>query len=72
MERKLTTVIGSLDNFSVGGWIISLDVGINGFLHHGVLQLGLCQETPHCWLVAALSILISTVQVLHVSNQDLC
>ena len=67
----LTAAVSSLDDFCVGGWVICFDVGINGLLHQAVLQLRLGQETPHAWLVATLSIFVSTVQVTHMSDQNL-
>lgn len=67
----LTSIIGCLDDFSVSGGIISLDVGVDGLLHHGSLKLGLGQLAPHGWLVATLGKFIGTVQVTHMIDQNL-
>ena len=69
--RTLTTIVSSLNHFSEGGRIISLDVRVNGLLHHPLVKLYLSQQTPHCRLIAALSKFISLVQVVDITNQNL-
>ena len=67
----LTSIVGSLDDLSVGGRIISLDVRVDGLLHHGGFQLSLGQLAPHGWLVATLGKFISTVQVTNMVDEHL-
>ena len=33
--RSLTSIVGSLDDLRIGGRIVSLDVRVDGLLHHG-------------------------------------
>ena len=70
-DPYLTSIVGSLDDFSVGGRIISLDVRVDGLLHHRGLELGLGQLTPDSWLVATLGKLIGTVQVTNMVDEHL-
>lgn len=68
---NLTTLSCSLSHLHVSRGVISLDVRVDGFFDKALLKLGLCQLTPHWWLIAALSKLISSVQVTDVLNQNL-
>lgn len=68
---NLTALGCSLSHLHVGRGVIRLDVRVNGFFDQALLELGLCQLTPHWWLIATLSKLISSVQVTDVLNQNL-
>lgn len=68
---QLTSIVGSLDDFGVSGWVISLDVRVNGLLYHRSFQLSLGQLTPDSRLVAALGEFIGTVQVTNVIDENL-
>ena len=68
---ELTRFVCSFYNLHVRRWIVSLDVGINGLLHHARVHLGHGQLTPYGWLIAALSKLVGAVQVLYVLYQYL-
>lgn len=70
-EVHLTALGCSLSHLHVSRGVICLDVRVNGFFDQALLKLGLCQLTPHWWLIAALSKLISSVQVTNVFNQNL-
>lgn len=67
----LTALGCSLSHLHVSRRVICLNVRVNGFFDQALLKLGLCQLTPHWWLIAALSKLISSVQVTNVLNQNL-
>ena len=71
LNSLLTGIVGSLDDLSVGGGIVGLDVRIDGLLDHGRLQLSLGQLAPNGRLVATLGKFIGTVQVTHVVDQNL-
>ena len=71
MFFRLTSLVGSLDDFSISGGIVSLDVRVNRLLYKAGIQLGLGKQAPHCWLVAPLCKLIGTVQVVYVHDQHL-
>lgn len=68
---NLTALGCSLSHLHVSRGVISLDIRVNGFFDQAFVKLGLCQLTPHWWLIAALSKLISSVQVTDVLNQNL-
>ena len=67
----LTGTVCCLNDLGVGGGVVCLDVGVDGFLDHGRFELSLSQLAPHRRLVATLRKLISTVQVADVVDQNL-
>ena len=52
---------GRLDNVHIVGGVVGLDEGVDGLLHHVLLQLRLSQLRPHCRLIAPLRKLIGSV-----------
>ena len=66
-----TTVVGCFNDLSEGGGVVSLNVWVNGLLHHPFIQLCLGQQAPHSWLIATLSKFVRPVQVVNINNQNL-
>lgn len=68
---SLTALVSRLHHLHVSRRVVSLDVGVDGFLHQALLELSLGQLAPHGRLVAALGELVRPVQVTDVLNQNL-
>lgn len=60
-----------MSHFHVCRWVVSLYVGIDGFLYETFLQLSFSQLAPHRRLIAAFSKFIGPIQVANVLNQNL-
>ena len=61
-----TSTVSGVYDLHVGGWVVRLDVRVDGLLDHVLPQLRLGQERPDGRLVAAFRKLVRAVQVADV------
>ena len=68
---SLTVIAGNGDNLHVLRWVVGLNVRVDRFFHHGLVELGASQLTPNGRVIASLSKLVGPVQVADIVNQHL-
>ncbi len=67
----ISVAVHSGDDRQVRCWVVSLDEGVNGFLDKARSELGGSEQTPNSGVVATLSKLVRTINVLDVLQKNL-